>query len=376
LKSPISLCCAQSKDEGLYLLGAFEFLADLQNRFLDQVAAIAASSWCPSLLYLKRGDSGGAVLRACPLLELREGDVVVYAWRDEILKYSQLNLEYGKGKEVLYNYSKIELELAHSLVSGKSFIDLEDLKEFEYHRELFHGFSTILQDVKAKVPQEKLPYAKVEALKSDSRVADNATHILAAFDFVMTFVKKTPASPTQTIGEYCQAWQLDQATTLHLRISSIVDVQLQYLVCLYEEVEDIIASRVVEWLPQSYTKPMTDNVKGDFVKFSSSLVHDALMITLKRFIFRYLSVEKISPNKALADYVLNLLLCWPHEVPINEEQIASTFPRSLLIEHTYVAYSLLREKQETQQKKQVQAGEKPKRSTTVARRRRDDFSSM
>jgi hypothetical protein len=48
--------------------------------------------------------------------------VVVYEWNDEILKYSQLNLEYGRGKEVIYNYYMIELELAQRIVSGKSFI--------------------------------------------------------------------------------------------------------------------------------------------------------------------------------------------------------------------------------------------------------------
>jgi hypothetical protein len=89
--------------------------------------------------------------------------VVNYEWSDEILQYSQLNLEYSKGKEVLYNFAKIELELAHTLVSGKAIIgtyficmletypyipiDMENFIEFEFHRELFHGFSTILQGI-------------------------------------------------------------------------------------------------------------------------------------------------------------------------------------------------------------------------------------
>jgi hypothetical protein len=33
-------------------------------------------------------------------------------------------LEYGHGKEINYNFSKIELELAFSLVAGKSMIGI------------------------------------------------------------------------------------------------------------------------------------------------------------------------------------------------------------------------------------------------------------
>ena len=184
------------------ICGALEYLKDLQNMFLEEVINIAANG-CRSLLYIQGG------LRSCPIYELKASgmfttpspfipspsispplpntlylDVVSYEWSDEILQYSQLNLEYGKGKEVVYNFAKIELELAHNLVSGKAVIgifllffiyhfefcllstyicfgcsalinlfyfylllDMENMVEFEFHRELFHGFSTILQDI-------------------------------------------------------------------------------------------------------------------------------------------------------------------------------------------------------------------------------------
>jgi len=371
--SPISLCCAQGKDEGLYICGAFELLAELQNSFLKQVITLAAAG-CPSLLYVKTGDTE-ATIRACSLNELRETDVIKYEWSDGILKYAQLNLEFGKGKEIVYNYEKIELELAYSLVSGKCIVDMEEMKEFEFHRELFHGFSTILQDIRSKVPQEKLPYSKVEALKSDTRVADSATSILSALEVVLTYLKKTGTTKTtQTIGEFCHLWQLDPATLSHLKASSLLDVQLQHVICLYEEVEDVSANKVAEWVDRAYTKPLQETVKYDFEKFYSQFPAQALVVTFRRFIFRFLSVDKISQEAILADYLPNLLLCWPHEVAVDESQIAEKFPRSLQLAHSYSAYSLLRDKLE---KKPISANEKvlATKKPTIARRR-NEFSAM
>lgn len=48
--------------------------------------------------------------------------VIDYKWSDELLDHAHLNLEYGKGKEITYNFRKIELELSHILVVGKTFI--------------------------------------------------------------------------------------------------------------------------------------------------------------------------------------------------------------------------------------------------------------
>ncbi len=125
----------------IYICAAFELLSNLQNEFLKETMTIATSG-SPSLLYLKSSDSE-TVLRGCPLYDLTEKGidfrccyivfcfyinhllyVINFTWKNEILQFSQLNLEYGKGKEVAYNYSKIELEIAHSLISGKSIIGI------------------------------------------------------------------------------------------------------------------------------------------------------------------------------------------------------------------------------------------------------------
>ena len=80
---------------------------------------------------------------------------------------------------------------------------MQDMSEFAFDRELFHGLSTILQgmilllclllflssfvlvhllnyfvDVRDKVKQEKLSFPKAESIKNDNAVGNNATSII------------------------------------------------------------------------------------------------------------------------------------------------------------------------------------------------------
>jgi len=300
-----------------------------------------------------------------------------------MLKYSQVNLEYGRGKEVSYNYQKLELEMAHWLVAGKALIDVENIREFEFHRELFHGSSTILQDIREKLPQEKLPYAKISAIRTDSRISDKAAQILAGLDFVMTFVKKTGNLSSfsgkeialKTIAEYCKHWNLEVPELQ--KVSSISDISLQYLISLYEEVEDMIANTIAEWTDKAYSStPLSGKEKEDIMILEQKSSLEVLVITFRRFIFRYLSAEKIDPEQHLSNFLPVLLLCWPHDKR-DEVLLETFFPPSLLVSQTYSAYSFLRDKLEEQQKRQEaestpkQAG--PKSKTEIPKRRRDVF---
>jgi len=286
---------------------------------------------------------------------------VKYEWDDEILRFSQPNLEYGQGKEIFYNYPKIELELAHNLVSGKAMIDVENIPEFEFHRELFHGSSTILHDVRQKVPQESLPADKIAAIKiNNDRIESNAVKILAALEFVLAFVKKTgvPTSNTltsapkktnnlPTIMEYCKHWNLGTPD-----ISLIPDVGLQYLASLYEEVEDILADKYDEWLDTPYNAPITSTMEQELQEMESHFPIDVLVVVFRRFMFRYLSAEKIKPEQPLSSFLPLLLLCWPFDKIIKEEALQQVFPKSLLIANSFYAYTYYRELLETRQKKQ------------------------
>jgi hypothetical protein len=243
------------------------------------------------------------------------------------------------------------------------------MEEFEYHRELFHGLSTILQDVRHKVKQEKLPHAMIAGLNSD-----NPTKILAALEVVMTYVKTSGTkSPDQTIGEYCAMWQFSAADVLVLKTAALSDIQMQHLVSLYEEVENLVATRVTEWLDKAYDKPVPnpEKVKEHLNKISPQH-RENLVVALRRFMFRFLSVEQISASNPLSHYAPHLVLCLPHESNMDEETLNAQLPPSICVANTYAFFTLLRSMVEVTQTKTTTMNERKK----VAQRQTKNFNNM
>jgi len=276
-------------------------------------------------------------------------NIIVYAWKDEILnKYAHPNLEYGKGKEIAYTYNKIETELAHSLIFNKVLIDMEKLVEFEFHLELFHGSSSILNDISAKIPQEKLSADKIHNIKTTIAITERAHHILATLDYVMCFAKKTGGDPNQAILEYMEKWKLDVA---NLKLGQLPSLQLKHLVALYEEVEDLLGKILAECVNQVYCGPLPNDVKDELVVCMTKTTLETLLITFRRFILRYLCVDQINPDNFVIDYLCSPAICWPQGAFKEEEEIRAVFPKHLCVGHTYNAYAFLRDKYEDQERK-------------------------
>src|SRR5581483_11278437 len=92
----------------------------------------------------------------------RSSNIINFVWDDEILAYSQRNFAVARGKDIVYDLAKIELELANILAFGKVYIETQPeselyLENFPYHMELFQGYKRILSDIKKLIPQEPIP---------------------------------------------------------------------------------------------------------------------------------------------------------------------------------------------------------------------------
>src|SRR6266540_4518500 len=136
----------------------------------------------------------------------RSGNIINFEWDDEILAYSQRNLAIAKGQDIVYDLTKIELELANHLVFEKVHIETQPesqlyLEIFPYHMELFQGCMRILSDIKNLIPQEPIPAEKKSLLCASGvsssfmyqqeSTLDNASEILSSLEILLCFVKRT-----------------------------------------------------------------------------------------------------------------------------------------------------------------------------------------
>jgi len=192
-------------------------LADIQNRFLENLLKIASSGNCPAVGFVKKCLSGGECLNIaavkCVLLQHAVHSQVVTCdlskLSDELTMFAQNNLSYGRGNEVCYNFTKIEMELANELVLGKAHLTMDStFPVVTYANELFVSSAAVLQDSMALIPQVPLGHAVVNGIEERRRNhPDYVMKLMRQSEVLLCLVKKTGGSKDQTIDSYIQKWQ-------------------------------------------------------------------------------------------------------------------------------------------------------------------------
>mmetsp|Transcript_37956 Transcript_37956/g.61488 ORF Transcript_37956/g.61488 Transcript_37956/m.61488 type:complete len:111 (-) Transcript_37956:233-565(-) len=102
------------------------------------------------------------------VFEISLSDTIQFQWTDDLLhSYSQCDLEYGNGRQIWFDFAKIEIELAHCLLVGKKVLRFEP-QPFPYKAEAFLRSATILDDVRLKVRQTPLSSDGISAIQKSA----------------------------------------------------------------------------------------------------------------------------------------------------------------------------------------------------------------
>ena len=290
---PISYCCAEPKDEGVYICATFEFLASLQNEFLDHVLRLAAEGH-PALKHLESGNGVGRI-RSVNVQDLEDGHVVRYQWPNRVLFFSEHDLRYGHGREIAYDMGKIEAELAQLFVYQKAHISTHTLDQFSFHAELPHTVGDTLREVHKLIPQVPLP--NDHRLQIAEAVQQEVGNALPLLNILLSFLKRTSGQPTQLLVNYCHEWGLDVGLVGLLRNHGCLKhLTLATAVSLYETLEDMVARKLQESLDISFAEPLDDELRHVLRKLMNHLPPASLVQALLRCIVRYIVCEDGGSN--------------------------------------------------------------------------------
>ncbi|CAG8746867.1 7497_t:CDS:2, partial [Dentiscutata erythropus] len=351
MKSSLPLVYAlfEKRDKSLYICGAIELLANLQNEFLQKVLAIKPG--CSSLRFLEgqfinntQRHEPHYYIESLALSDARSKNIINYEWNPKLLSYSQCNLEL----ESLW------------------------LDVFSYHQELFTTSRTILSEIRELIPQEQIPpeklgFSTTATYNTSSRFTfgdlnaidmvstfDNPTELLSKLEILLCFLKRISGDCEMEISDYINKWERLSALNATPQFQKIINgLRLKHTVALYELFEEIVADVEIEYLSDKYKVKLQQNLKNEInagVDFEQShgtggsdinklkIPHRAFAIVLKRFMFRYLTSEMYNSDEVLADYLAGdtFIDCWPTWVP--DDVIRDKFPKSLLAANIYDAY--------------------------------------
>ncbi|CAF5157686.1 unnamed protein product, partial [Rotaria magnacalcarata] len=157
-----------------------------------------------------------------------------------------INYEYGKSRDIIYDYDEIELVLRNK-ISNLPMIDTEKLQYLNYQFELYGENSSLITDVRTRLKQEPLEPTERKKLIGLIQGMDNddIVNFLGSLDYVFTYLRDIDIDlniemPTiQTFVEKNIRWQSCLSDYVR-RKAPFSTIYLKYIIDLYELLEEYV----------------------------------------------------------------------------------------------------------------------------------------
>ncbi|CAF3944692.1 unnamed protein product, partial [Rotaria sordida] len=139
-----------SKDESSLLLAAsIKTIAELQNEIVNYFHSTIEHAINTET---KRKQVPLQSIRLENILRLDRNELSQKLVDDSLV----LNYQYGKSKDIIYDYEEIEMTL-RNMISSLALIDTDKLRFLNYQFELYGENTSLINDVRARIKQQQLP---------------------------------------------------------------------------------------------------------------------------------------------------------------------------------------------------------------------------
>ena len=215
---------------------AIVFLRDIQNTFLATVMKVCAELSPTCLEFLTRSD-GSTFMPSVSLGSARK-EIVCFDEEDlfrRLLIFSQVSPGYGRGREVRYDFDRIQREVINELVTCRGFLSLseDEPTAFPYFDEhLAHQYTAIL-DVKRAIPQVELS-SEQEKLADKLRELERR-QLKIDLDTMLSLAPRVCNDPDASLAGLHRKL-LGNSSRLSLG-SLLPELQVKHIVAIYEAVE-------------------------------------------------------------------------------------------------------------------------------------------
>ena len=349
-QSSLSLCVVRKDDSPAYINQLFVLLQEVQNSFLHK-ALLTASSTDGPVARLLVDDKGVASLPLTNIENLRKSELIQFEWKDEYVRHSHSNTEYGHGTQTVYDLGKIEQELVVYVITGKAIFlsPEENFRPMIFANELFGEYGMVLRKISEIVPQDCLPkeaLATMEAAYEHS--PEHVRDFLADLELILCCLKNTGGSPDDSLFSYTEKW----LSRFRRRREHVILIRNQEILCLkhvvalYEAVEDM--STNVDYLADCYRCKIDDESleKINSMKPPDEYYSDnILLIAVRRLISRYLlgDGKKLPGEEPLGKHMADITL-WPNFKGTRDELITrlhNLIPPQIMLKNTFQFYEAI-----------------------------------
>ena len=328
-------------------------LAGMQNEYIGKAMLAAAQPNCSSTMSFFNSAADNAPASSSEpagtrtsVCEIRKAQHLV---RDEIVEYERRNdyvlqtgescLEYGNGKEVQFDFSRLELLLAKNYLFGCVHIDadVDALVPFPFSETGSSDPYSVLEDLSTKVEQEPIAPASIASILNHQLMAnpERKTKVLDALLVVAQSLLRqyndgdTPDKSILLV-EHVQEWmkhQIDESVLESFEGTFIASLPVANLVALHDDIEREMSQTTIDiGTKAKYKELLTIEAKEQLnIAVGADPVHglgaasaDAELVSihdlvkmLRRFTVRYLNKEdSYDPKMPLAMFIARRNM-WP-----------------------------------------------------------------
>ncbi|CAF0975366.1 unnamed protein product [Rotaria sordida] len=339
-----------SKDESSLLLAAsIKTIAELQNEIVNYFHSTIEHAINTET---KRKQVPLQSIRLENILRLDRNELSQKLVDDSLV----LNYQYGKSKDIIYDYEEIEMTL-RNMISSLALIDTDKLRFLNYQFELYGENTSLINDVRARIKQQQLP--------NDERTKLHRLLVGMNNDDILNYLEN--ATETTTIQAFVEQ-HIHAHACLNdniLRRPPFSTIQLQHIIDLYEMIEENAFDQVLrayvkkELVEETFSAEEQQRVLTVFTRktFEKETIAETLksidswISMLKRLMIRVLNAN-VSLDVPLQLYLERTDL-WSDRV---SDVDLETFQvdDDVLLQHTYIILRGLEKKQGTNNKSSQQ----------------------
>ncbi|CAB4443921.1 unnamed protein product [Rhizophagus irregularis] len=365
LKCSVIYGLIEQKDAGVYgvyLCAILEFLIKMHNEFLDNVFSIPVEQ-CKSLKFLEHllpCNNPAYFTKSIMITQAQEINFINYELDEKILKYSQRNLDQKDEISFNFNLQQIEMLLMRELVIGKVYFEKGNnqfyFEDFSFKHEIFHNAPRIFFNVREVLQQEPIQTDKIKSFLVALQPSKSfISELLLIFEIILCFIKELAINNNEIlIEDFIRQWS--KLSRYNMMLTDICEefseFSLKHIIELYELIDeqqdaDLFNNTII--IDDKFKIPLEEQMKEsindciDYYNQSESKISAKVFaLALRRFIYRFLSIDSNIENLNLTNYFLDFTLnLWPNY--IKEELVEKLFPTCLLVSHAYSCYIFINE---------------------------------
>ncbi|CAM4807621.1 unnamed protein product [Rotaria magnacalcarata] len=236
------LLLTSSRDETMLLPACLKTIADLQNEIFNYF-----HNTIETTTRTKRKRVRLQSIRSEHVLSLDRNFLSRKLINDSLV----LNYQYGKSKDIIYDYEEIEITL-RNMISKLVLIDTDKLNLLTYQFELYGNETFLINEVRARIEQEPLTNDDRTRLRCLIKTMnpDDILHCLGSLDNIFTYIRTIAAERLRQdmtvqlfIGQFIRSKsRLNDSILCWTDFSAI---QLRYIIDFHEMFEEIAFDQVL-----------------------------------------------------------------------------------------------------------------------------------